>query len=238
MFPDLSLIIPCYNEEENIAKIYQEIYQLNLEEINLEVLFVNNGSIDSTEIEIQKVITKNIKKNLNIKLVNLKKNLNYDGGIYNGLKNANGKYLSWTHGDLQTPIEDVIKLYNKLKNKNKVFGKGVRKNNRGYDSIISKFHEKLCSLVLGYNMREINAQPKIFEKKFFHLFSNPPIKYTKIDTYFYYTSLRNNFEIEELDVIFKSRIHGVSKWKNNFLTFITHILMNFLYLFQLKLFKK
>ena len=239
MKPELSIIIPCYNEEKNIDEIYKEVIDINLVDMNIEIIFVNNGSKDNTEIEIKKIIDvhqKKNNKNLYIRLLNLNENQNYDGGIYKGLQFANGNFLSWTHGDLQTPIIDVILLYKKIKNKKKVFGKGFRTNNRGYDSIVSRMHEKLCSLILGFNMKEINAQPKIFEKKYFDIFNNPPKKYARLDTYFYYIALKKNFVIENMNVVFRSRVHGKSNWKSNFFDFIKHIISNTLYLIKLRLF--
>ena len=52
MKPELSIIIPCYNEEKNIDEIYKEVIDINLVDMNIEIIFVNNGSKDNTEIEI------------------------------------------------------------------------------------------------------------------------------------------------------------------------------------------
>ena len=48
----------------------------------------------------------------------------------------------------------------------------------------------------------------------------------------------NNVEIETIDVFFNTRKYGQSKWKNNFINFISHIIFNILYLFRLRIFKK
>ena len=49
--------------------------------------------------------------------------------------------------------------------------------------------------------------------------------------------INNKLEIVEMNVIFKSRLNGTSKWKNNFYTFLKHIIFNTLYLFKLRFFK-
>ena len=84
-------------------------------------------------------------------------------------------------------------------------------------------------------LTEINAQAKIINKKDLIFFKNPPKNWTTLDTYFYYISTKNNFEIIELDVVFKSRLYGQSKWKNNFRKFLKHLYNNFFYLIKLKL---
>ena len=89
--------------------------------------------------------------------------------------------------------------------------RGKRVNNRGFDSFITRMHEVCAQLILGKKLNEINAQPKIINKKDLIFFKNPPKNWTTLDTYFYYISIKNNFQIFEIDVIFKSRLytHGV-----------------------------
>ena len=73
---------------------------------------------------------------------------------------------------------------------------------------------------VGQKMREINAQPKIFHKSMLSLFANIPTQWTTLDTYVFYICLLNGIKIIEMDVIFKTRIYGQSKWNNNFGNFI------------------
>lgn len=234
---NISLVLPCYNEEKNIPLICDEFLELPLQEYSAELILVNNGSDDDTKSVAEKAIKKNNSKNVLIKLINLENNQGYGGGIAEGLKIAKGDYIGWAHADLQTPMIDFFKLYLLIKDKKNILGKGFRVNNRGFDGIISSLHEKLSSIILGYPMKEINAQPKIFNKELLQLFSNIPYKWTTIDTYIMYICLKNRIEIKTIEVIFNTRKYGHSKWKNNFINFISHILFNFLYLFKLRFFK-
>lgn len=234
---NISLVLPCYNEEKNITLICDEFLELPLQNYNAELILVNNGSSDKTKSEIIKAINSNNSKNISIKLVNIENNIGYGGGIAEGLKIAKGDYIGWAHADLQTPLIDFFKLYLLIKDKKNILGKGFRVNNRGFDGMISMFHEKLSSLILGYPMKEINAQPKIFNRELLQLFSHIPYKWTTIDTYIMYICLKNRIEIETIEVVFNTRKYGHSKWKNNFLNFISHILFNFLYLFKLRFFR-
>ena len=83
-------------------------------------------------------------------------------------------------------------------------------------------------------MEEVNAQPKIFNRKIMRYLNNMPYKWTTLDTYVMYTCLKNKIEIETIDVIFNTRKYGQSKWKNNFINFFSHIIFNVLYLFKLR----
>jgi glycosyltransferase involved in cell wall biosynthesis len=237
MSTNFSLVLPCYNEELNIDHLYEEFKNLPDKNLKKELIFVNNGSTDKTEENIDKVIIQSINdknSNLIIKKINLSKNQGYGGGIKAGLKIARGDYIGWTHADLQTPLIDFLKLFNLIKNKKKIFGKGVRTNNRGYSGIVSRIHEFLASKILGFNLKEINAQPKIFSKDVLEYFTNIPLKWTTLDTYVVYICLKNKIEINEISVIFNNRIYGESKWQNNFSNFIKHIFFNLIYLVQLR----
>lgn len=238
MLLNFSLVLPCFNEEKNIPFLYKEFLQISFNKYNCELIFVNNGSTDNTGIQIDNIINinKKIQNNILIKKLDLKQNVGYGGGIIAGLNIARGEYVGWAHADLQSPLEDFIKLYELIKKEKNVFGKGIRINNRGFDSIISKFHEKLASLILGFEMQEINAQPKIFSKDVAQYLTNMPKKWTTLDTYAYYSCLKKNVKIVEIEVVFKNRIYGQSKWKNNLKNFISHIIFNFLYLIKLRFF--
>ncbi len=234
----LSLILPCFNEEKNIPLLYKEFLEIPFKETICELILVNNGSIDSTGEQIDNIIKINNQKNKNIliKKVALQKNAGYGGGIIAGLSYAKGEYIGWAHADLQSPLSDVFNLYQLIKNKKNIFGKGIRTNNRGFDTLVSRLHEKLASIILGYKMNEINAQPKVFSKDILRYFTNMPKRWTTLDTYAFYKCLINKVEIVEIKVIFKNRIYGQSKWKNNFFSFINHIILNTLYLIKLRFF--
>jgi glycosyltransferase involved in cell wall biosynthesis len=231
---NFSLVLPCYNEEKNIAFLCNEFLNLPIEDYKAELILVNNGSEDNTKHEIEEFIKKNNSKNIIIKLVHLEKNKGYGGGISEGLSNDLGDYIGWAHADLQTPLIDFLKLFKLIKNKKNILGKGFRTNNRGFDGIISRMHENLASLILGVKMREVNAQPKIFNRELMKYFKNIPFKWTTLDTYAVYICLKNQIQIKSINVIFNTRKYGQSKWKNNFVNFISHIFFNILYLFKLR----
>ena len=235
---NISLVLPCYNEEKNIPFLCKEFLDLPIQNYRAELILVNNGSTDNTKNRIEQEIKNNKSSNVVIKLVDLNLNKGYGGGIFEGLKKATGDYIGWAHADLQTPLIDFFKLFLIIKDKKKIFGKGVRINNRGFDGLVSRFHESLASLILGKKMREINAQPKIFDRDLLKYFPNMPHKWTTLDTYVFYICLKNNIQIETIDVVFNLRKYGQSKWKNNFINFISHIFFNIIYLFKLRIFKK
>ena len=61
-----------------------------------------------------------------------------------------------------------------------------------------------------------------------------PLKSTVLDTYVMYKCLKKGVKIETIDVVFNNRRYGESKWKSNFINFISHIFFNLIYLFKLR----
>lgn len=234
---NISVVLPCYNEENNIHLLYQEFIKIKFKNEKIELIFVNNGSTDKTDQEIEKVIAlhkKNKIKNIHLKKIFLKRNQNYSGGVIAGLKKAKGAYIGWSHADLQTPLKDVYKLYKLIKNKKNVLGKGFRVRRNKIDQIITFLHEILAGFILHKGMREINAAPKIFSRNLIDSFNNMPRESTLLDTYILYICLKNKYEIVELNVKFKDRRYGSSKWKNNLKNFLKHTIINFFYLIKLR----
>ena len=84
---NFSLVLPCYNEEENIPLLYKEFSEIPLDQYRAELILVNNGSTDGTKKEIENVIKNNNKNNIDVKILDLKENQGC-GGIAEGLKIA------------------------------------------------------------------------------------------------------------------------------------------------------
>lgn len=107
---NLSIIIPCYNEADNIPFICEELDKIILENTFVQVLLVNNGSRDNSS-EVFKSVLENNKFAIHYKLVHVPENKGYGYGILAGLAQADADILAWTHADMQTDPVDIIKAY-------------------------------------------------------------------------------------------------------------------------------
>ena len=111
---NISLIIPCYNEEKNIKPLFDEVSRLQ-KKIDLEFIVVNNGSEDKTEKEIN-IFKKKIKY---IKVVKVKKNIGFGNGVKKGLQKSTSDIICYTHGDLQVKMSNILTAYKIYKSKKK-----------------------------------------------------------------------------------------------------------------------
>ena len=96
----ISIIVPCYNEEEAIPYFYKEITKIS-ESMNndFEYIFVNDGSKDKT-IEI---IKKYAKKDKRVKYIHFSRNFGKEAAMYAGLELSSGDYVAIMDADLQDP---------------------------------------------------------------------------------------------------------------------------------------
>ena len=207
----LSIIIPCYNEKISLNKLVDNC-STNIND-DVEIILVDNGSTDGT---FKYLVNLNLPRN--IIPLRIEKNIGYGNGILQGLKEAKGEVLSWTHADLQTDISDVLKGFKKFEDElvsKKCMVKGERKNRNLLDFFFTFNMSIYSSILLNKWMYDINAQPKIFHRSFLEEFENPPLDFS-LDLYLIYFFKLKNININTFPVIFKKRKYGEAKGGGSF----------------------
>jgi glycosyltransferase involved in cell wall biosynthesis len=105
----LSVIISCYNEEEALPIFYQEINKVskNMNYLNFEFIFVNDGSKDNT----LNVIKKLNKKDKRVRYISFSRNFGKEAAMYAGLEYSRGDYVTLMDADLQDPPSMLESMY-------------------------------------------------------------------------------------------------------------------------------
>lgn len=112
---DLSLIIPCYNEENNIKRFFDETERaFEGAGIKLEYVFVNDGSTDNTKSVLKALFDE--KQSANISVVSFSRNFGKEAAILAGLKNACGDFTCIIDADLQQRPERAREMLEIIKN--------------------------------------------------------------------------------------------------------------------------
>lgn len=102
----LSIVVPCYNEQESIPFFYDEIKKIEKElKVKLEIIFVNDGSRDKT-IEL----IKDLSKDKIIKYISFSRNFGKEAAMLAGLEHASGDYITIMDADLQDPPSLLPKM--------------------------------------------------------------------------------------------------------------------------------
>lgn len=115
----LSIIVPCYNEEENVHLFYETVYNVfKNKKISYEIIFVNDGSKDATSNKLAQLVAN--KKQPTIKVVEFSRNFGKEAAMYAGLKQAQGELVSIIDADLQQDPNIILNMMDFL-NKNKEY---------------------------------------------------------------------------------------------------------------------
>lgn len=109
---ELSVVVPSYNEEENIAALYGRLSPaLNKITAEHEILFIDDGSVDGTVAEIEKLRTTDER----VKYISFSRNFGHEMANTAGFKNALGDVVVIIDADLQDPPELIVDMYEKYK---------------------------------------------------------------------------------------------------------------------------
>lgn len=108
----LSLVVPCYNEEQNVALFYSEVKRVfDAEGYSYECVFVNDGSADNTLGELKKLHTE---ADGNIRIVSFSRNFGKEAAMYAGIEHAKGELICLIDADLQQRPEVVVGMVKRL----------------------------------------------------------------------------------------------------------------------------
>lgn len=216
---DISIILPCFNENKNLEKIINSIIFIKekYSTINLNFILVENGSTDNSKITLEYFYQKYQNK---FSVLFLEKNLGYGGGIMSGVLNSKTEIICWTHADLQFDLNDIVELvitnYENLINNNVII-KGKRKGRIFIDKFFTNMMSYTASLFyLKKYVSDINAQPKIFHKKLVSKLIDYPNDFL-LDLFLIRRALDNNYQIEENEIIMNKRLYGEAKGGGSFL---------------------
>lgn len=108
----ISIIIPCYNEEEAIPVFYKEINKITeqMNSLNFEFIFINDGSKDNTE----NILNKLSEEDKRVHYITFSKNFGKEAGMLAGLEKSQGDYVALMDVDLQDPPEMLKTMYHYL----------------------------------------------------------------------------------------------------------------------------
>lgn len=120
----LSVIVPCYNEEENVPYFYEEFLKnkdfFDKEGIDFEIIYVDDGSKDNTASRVKELRSKDER----VRLLSFSRNFGKEAAMYAGLRKSRGDYVAIMDADLQDPPSLIPEMFGYIK--------------EGYDSVATR----------------------------------------------------------------------------------------------------
>ena len=199
----LSLIIPVYNEQDNVLPLYNKLKAVL--EYDHELIFIDDGSKDNT-YEILKNIQK---KDSKLKIIRFRNNFGKSEALSKGFKHAKGDIIITMDGDLQDDPEEIPRFIEKIKEDyDLVVGWKYKRQDPLSKTIPSKFFNFLIKVLTGVKIHDSNCCFKAYKKEV--------VKNLKIygELHRYIPSLVNwkGFKVTEIKVKHHKRLHGKSKY--------------------------
>ena len=155
----LSVIVPVYNEEESILPLYEEL-QASLGK-NDEVLFVDDGSRDSTAERVKKLIAGDSR----VRLVRFQRNFGKAAALAAGFERARGDVIITMDGDLQDDPSEIPRFLEAITEHDMVSGWKVHRKDPLGKRLPSRFFNWLTALVTGLQIHDFNCGFKAYRKE-------------------------------------------------------------------------
>lgn len=171
--PDLSLIIPVYNEEGNLLPLYQRILAaIEIEITSFEIIFVNDGSSDSSIQIIQKIA----EKDKRVHYMDLSRNFGHQVAVTAGLENCSGKKAIIMDADLQDPPEIIPQLLQKAKEGFEVVyaRRKSRKGENFFKKITANFFYRILARITTIDIPLDTGDFRLIDKKVIDVLKQMP----------------------------------------------------------------
>lgn len=141
----LSLVVPCYNEAENITLFQDAVIQVFSNcDYDYEIIFIDDGSKDATLHQMRKAF---YDQRCPIKVVSFSRNFGKEAAIFAGMEHASGEYISLIDADLQQRPEIVRDMVEILENKPEFDVVAAYQDRRGEGKLLSFFKKAFYKLI-------------------------------------------------------------------------------------------
>ena len=141
----ISLVVPCYNEQEVIKLFYDEVQKIkkDFKNVSFEIIFVNDGSKDRT-LELMRELSKND----DVRYVSFSRNFGKEAAMYAGLEASTGDYVAIMDADLQDPPALLKEMYEILESK-EYDSVATRRVTRKGEPVIRSFFARLYYKIIN-----------------------------------------------------------------------------------------
>jgi glycosyltransferase involved in cell wall biosynthesis len=203
----LSLVIPVFNEEDNIAPLSKEISAF-AEKLQkpIEIIWVDDGSTDNSLGEIKKIA----KQNDHVKYIHFGKNFGQTAALSAGIKHATGEFIVTLDADMQNDVADIPKMLSKMDEGYDVIS-GWRKNRKDnwvLRTLPSNVANWLISKVTKIPLHDYGCSLKVYKREFLKSFKI----YGEMHRFLPAFAGSAGAKIFEMEVNHRPRTKGISKY--------------------------
>ena len=219
---DLSIVVPCYNEEGNVELFSEEVEKVfKGKKIKYEIIFVNDGSKDNTIEKLYNLVDSSSHK---IKVVNFSRNFGKEAAMYAGLKESKGKFVTIIDADLQQKPSIILDMLDILNNNPDVDSVAAYQEQRKEGKVLAFFKNFFYKLINSisdvpfvqgasdFRTFRRSVVNSILEISEYHRFSKGIFSFVGYNTYYmpYVVESRNSGETSwSFKKLFNYAIEGI-----------------------------
>ncbi len=162
--PEISIVIPVYNEEESLPQLFKELYPV-MENLNrkYEIIFINDGSQDKSFAMLYDFQKQHEKT---IRVVDLNGNFGQHMAITSGFANVRGNYVITLDADLQNPPEEIPKLIAKMDEGYDVVGTyRQHRHDPLFRKVASRFVNKATNRISGLHISDYGCMLRGYSRR-------------------------------------------------------------------------
>jgi glycosyltransferase involved in cell wall biosynthesis len=200
MTPQVSVVVPVYNEAENVSELQRELASA-LKEISHEILFVDDGSQDRTVDQIDFTSS--------VRVLEFEKNAGQSAAIYAGLMAARGHILVLIDGDLQNDPRDIPRLLAEIdKGADLVCGYRANRKDTWFKRIQSQIANSVRSRFTKDGVRDTGCTLKAMRRECVEAL----VPFHGMHRFIPALIKGFGYKITEIPVNHRARLHGFSKY--------------------------
>ena len=199
----LSIIIPVYNEAENIVKLLDEIL-ISCQAFNPEIIIVDDGSTDGLQYATL------IGKSPQVHVLELSRNYGQSAALAAGIEFATGEIIATMDGDLQNDPRDLVQMVNTLQSTQSdiVIGNRVNRQDSYFRIQISKVANAMIRSATKVRIQDYGCTMKVMRKEI----ANGLGLYGELHRFIPVLAYLQGARLEQVDVHHRPRISGKSKY--------------------------
>jgi len=207
---DLSVVIPVYNEAENLPILQQQLAaSLNNLKIAYEIIYVDDGSTDGSLAALQNIV----QSDGNVRVIELRRNFGQTPAISAGMDHSQGKIIVCLDADLQNDPEDIPLLLNKIAEGYDLVS-GWRKKRQDHwlsRTLVSSVANRLISLITDVKLHDYGCTLKAYRRDLLHHIR----LYGQMHRFIPALAVLVGAKIAEIPVNHRPRRYGKSKYGLN-----------------------
>ena len=151
----LSLVVPCYNEGENVIPFHEAVLSAFQDcGYEIEIVYIDDGSRDTTLHNLKKIYAR---KDCKVKIVSFSRNFGKEAGLYAGLRHASGEYISLIDADLQQRPEIVRNMVSILEERKEYDIVAAYQDRRNEGKVLSFFKRSFYAII--NKLSKVTLQP-------------------------------------------------------------------------------